>query len=133
MKRFIPPTEEEVKEYANSIGFKSLNAGLWWHHYDAKNWMIGKNKMARWKSAVWTWFYDTHEYREIQRKKKENQENNRRLKNEYRNYILDATEIKLIEMRKAKEWWHLWWLIDELRPEIKGKCAQRADIKRLKG
>lgn len=118
MKQFKPPTIDEVKEFADSIGFHSLNAGLWWHHYDSKNWMIGKNKMVKWKSAVWTWFYGTHEYREIQRKKRENQANNDRLRNSYEDYILNASEIKLIEMRKAKEWWHLWWLIDELRPEI---------------
>jgi len=69
MAKFVPPTIEEVKEFANSIGFKSLNADKWWHHYNANGWKRGQSKMSRWKSAVWTWFYDSEEYRESQRKR----------------------------------------------------------------
>lgn len=52
--RFTPPTLEEVTAYC-----KERNRGVdpikWWNFYDAKNWYVGKNKMARWKSAVITW------------------------------------------------------------------------------
>ena len=62
MKKFKPPTIEEAKEYANSIGFKSFEARKWWYFYDAKNWMIGKNKMQKWRSAIQTWFIGSAEW-----------------------------------------------------------------------
>ena len=53
-KRFIPPTLEEVTAYC-----KERNNGIdpvaWWNFYNSKNWMVGKNKMTTWKSAVVTW------------------------------------------------------------------------------
>lgn len=67
-KRFKPPTIEEAKEYAKSIGFKSFNAAKWWYFYDAKNWMVGKNKMVRWRSSIQTWFIGSVEWRERQQR-----------------------------------------------------------------
>ncbi len=125
MAKFVIPTIQEAKEFATGIGFSTFNAGKWWHHYDANNWYRGKNKMAKWKSAVWTWFYDTEEYREIQRKKSENASISRGQRQRHGNYIETATEIKLKEMRKAPEWAFLYWLIDELRPEIKANLKSR--------
>lgn len=121
---FKPPTIQEVKEYADSIGFMTFNPVTWWHHYNSKGWMVGKNKMTSWKSAVWTWFTGTPEWRELQRKKSDNKAREKRQRYNYTDYIQRATEIKLKEMRKALEWEHIYWLIDELRPEIlaeKGK------------
>ena len=54
-KRFTPPTAEEVKDYANSIGFASLDAERFVDYYSSKGWMIGKNHMKDWKAAVRTW------------------------------------------------------------------------------
>jgi len=116
---FKPPTIQEAKEYADSIGFKTFNPVTWWHHYESKGWMVGKNKMTRWKSAVWTWFTGTFEWRELQRKKSENKTYERQQREQYTDYIQTATKIKLKEMRKAPEWGFIHWLIDELRPEIK--------------
>lgn len=52
--KFVPPTIEEVTAYC-----KAQNNGVdpvkWWNFYDAKNWMVGKTKMVRWKSAIATW------------------------------------------------------------------------------
>ena len=115
---FQPPTIEEVKKYAIEIGFRTCNPVKWWHFYNSKNWMVGKNKMKSWKSAVWTWFTGTFEWRELQRKKHETQREKQRQRDDYTDYIQTATEIKLKEMRKAPEWEHIFWLIDELRPEI---------------
>lgn len=67
---FKPPTIEEAKEFAKSIGFTTFKAGKWWHHYDANNWFRGKTKMSRWKSAVWTWFYDSDQYKAKERQPK---------------------------------------------------------------
>ena len=116
---FKPPTIEEAKKYANSIGYMTFNPVKWWHHYNSNGWMVGKNKMKRWRSAVWTWFTETPEWRELQRKKANDKEREKRQRYDYTDYIQCAAEIKLKEMRKAPEWEHIFWLIDELRPEIK--------------
>ena len=54
VKRFKPPTLQEVGKY---IKENSLNVDVekWYNFYRAKNWMIGKNKMANWKNAINTW------------------------------------------------------------------------------
>jgi len=120
---FKPPTIQEAKEYADSIGFKTFEAEKWWHWYNSKNWKVGRGKgtkMTSWKSAVWTWFAGTFEWRELQRKKNTTRQKVEKQRDDYTNYIQTATEIKLKEMHKAPEWEHIYWLIDELRPEIKG-------------
>lgn len=53
-KRFTPPTIEEVAEYCNSRN-NGIDPEEFWHFYNSKNWMIGKDKMTSWKSAVITW------------------------------------------------------------------------------
>ena len=53
-KAFKKPTPEEVEEYSKSISFK-LNGQQFVDHYEAKGWMIGKNKMKDWKAAVRGW------------------------------------------------------------------------------
>ena len=116
---FQPPTIDEVKKYAIEIGFKTCNPVKWWHFYNSKNWMIGKNKMKSWKSAIWTWFTGTPEWRELQRRKSENKTYEKQQREQHTYYIETASEIKLKEMRKAPEWCFIHWLIDELRPEIK--------------
>ena len=54
IKRFVPPTVDEVaaycKERNNGVDAKSFVA-----FYESKGWMIGKNHMKNWKSAVQTW------------------------------------------------------------------------------
>ena len=51
---FIKPNSKEVNEYAKSIGFE-LVGDQFFDHYEARGWMIGKNKMKDWKAAVRTW------------------------------------------------------------------------------
>ncbi len=53
-KRFIPPTVEEVREYCESRN-NGIDAEMFVSFYESKGWMIGKNKMKSWKSAVVTW------------------------------------------------------------------------------
>lgn len=68
--RFVPPTIEEVTAYC-----KERNNGVdpvkWWNFYDAKNWMIGKNKMKKWKSAIITWEDKPAEQPQEQKKPKQ--------------------------------------------------------------
>lgn len=47
--------EQEFFEKTNDRDFAHMTAVKFWNHYDSKGWMVGKNKMQRWKSAVMTW------------------------------------------------------------------------------
>ena len=53
-KKFIPPTVEEVQDYLDSVGSK-VDAEAFVAFYESKGWMVGKNKMKSWKSAIVTW------------------------------------------------------------------------------
>lgn len=59
-KAFIPPTLEEVTEELRSqrVRHYQQQAEKFWNFYNAKNWMIGKNKMKNWKSAIKTWGFE---------------------------------------------------------------------------
>jgi hypothetical protein len=62
-KRFIPPSHTEVQEFFES----KINETFWTadqcqfqaqrfvNFYESKNWMVGKTKMAKWKSAASGW------------------------------------------------------------------------------
>ena len=52
--KFIPPTVEQVAEYIQERNSK-VDAQRFVDFYTAKNWMVGKNRMADWKAAVRTW------------------------------------------------------------------------------
>ena len=49
-KKFKPPTPNEVQEYSSTI-----DAERFCDFYESKGWLIGKNKMKCWKSAVRNW------------------------------------------------------------------------------
>jgi len=51
---FAPPTLEDVSEYIAEKGY-NVDAVRWWNFYDSKGWMVGKNKMKKWRSAVASW------------------------------------------------------------------------------
>ena len=53
-KRFTPPTLDQVKDYCKERN-NSVDAIKWFNFYEAKGWMVGKNKMKDWKAAVRTW------------------------------------------------------------------------------
>jgi len=52
--RFTPPTLPAVDNYAKEKGY-TIDAEAFLAFYESKGWMIGKNKMKCWKSAVTTW------------------------------------------------------------------------------
>lgn len=54
IKRFIPPTVEEVEQYCLENSY-ILDAERFVDFYECKGWMVGKNKMKDWKAAVRTW------------------------------------------------------------------------------
>lgn len=51
---FTPPNIQDVRAYCKERGNK-VDPENFWDFYQAKNWMIGKNKMKDWKAAVRTW------------------------------------------------------------------------------
>lgn len=53
-KFFSPPNLEEVKEYCSERQNK-VDAEKFINFYEAKGWMVGKNKMKDWKAAIRTW------------------------------------------------------------------------------
>ena len=53
--RFAPPTDIETVSYFESKGSTAKEAEKFWLFYDSKNWMVGKSKMKKWKSAASGW------------------------------------------------------------------------------
>jgi len=53
-KNFVPPTVEEVEEYCRQNG-KTVDPQAFVDYYESNGWMVGRNKMKSWKSAVGTW------------------------------------------------------------------------------
>ena len=53
-KSFTPPTLLEVAQYCADRN-NGVNHEKWHAFYEAKGWMVGKNKMKDWKAAVRTW------------------------------------------------------------------------------
>lgn len=53
--RFAKPTVEEVAVYAAEKGYRGFDAGRFWNFYESKGWMVGRNKMTNWRSAVSNW------------------------------------------------------------------------------
>lgn len=54
-KSFIPPTTDEVTEYCIEKSLEYVDPENFVLFYESKNWMVGKNKMSNWKSAVSGW------------------------------------------------------------------------------
>lgn len=56
VKRFTPPTQEQVFEYMQERDFahrKESEAFV--NFYESKGWLVGKSKMKDWKAAVRNW------------------------------------------------------------------------------
>lgn len=54
VKKFIPPTVEEVAKYCEEKGY-NLNANSFVDYYTANGWKVGKNPMKDWKAGVRYW------------------------------------------------------------------------------
>lgn len=53
-RAFVAPSLEMVKDYISEKGY-TVDAQRFIDFYEAKGWMIGKNKMKDWRAAVRTW------------------------------------------------------------------------------
>ena len=56
--RFSPPTIEEVRAYCAEKGYTNVDPERFCYFYESKGWMVGKNKMKNWRSAVSNWSKD---------------------------------------------------------------------------
>jgi hypothetical protein len=54
VKRFKPPTMEEITAYCQEKQNR-VDPENFFNFYESKNWMVGKNKMQKWKAAMATW------------------------------------------------------------------------------
>jgi hypothetical protein len=56
-KRFEVPAISEVKTHMDSMNIlnSDKHSAEFWHFYESKGWMVGKNKMKNWKSAASRW------------------------------------------------------------------------------
>ena len=52
---FVPPTVEDVHNFCIAKQIYDVDAVMWWNYYNSKGWMVGRNKMKSWQSAVYTW------------------------------------------------------------------------------
>ena len=69
LKRFVPPSVDEIKKYCDERGSYLINPQAFIDYYEARGWMLNKNrKMVNWKAAVRTW-----ENNEKERQRKERQ------------------------------------------------------------
>lgn len=53
--RFAPPTEDDVKAYADEMGYAGFNSASFVAYYEANGWKVGRNPMKDWKAAVRGW------------------------------------------------------------------------------
>lgn len=54
-KRFSPPSIVEVENHIKEKGYTNVVAQHFWDYYNSNGWMVGKNKMKSWQSAVRMW------------------------------------------------------------------------------
>ncbi len=52
---FVTPTLEQVEAKCTEIGLPLIEAQKFINHYESKGWMVGKNRMQSWKSALSGW------------------------------------------------------------------------------
>lgn len=64
--RFCPPTLEEVQSYVLEKGIE-IDAEKFVAYYESNGWMVGRNKMKSWKSAIVTWKKNEEKYGQPQR------------------------------------------------------------------
>ena len=83
-KKFAKPSIEEIQEYCIERN-NGINANMFYDFYESKGWMIGKNKMKDWKSAIRTW--------ERSNKSLNKETKNERIIPEWFNQEIESTEI----------------------------------------
>lgn len=52
--RFVKPTITQIQEYMTHLKMADMSERFY-HFYESKGWMVGKNSMKDWKSAIVNW------------------------------------------------------------------------------
>lgn len=55
------PTVEEIKDYCEQRG-NNIDPEMFFDHYEANGWMVGRNPMKNWQAAVRTWEKQRYRY-----------------------------------------------------------------------
>ena len=61
-QRFVVPSMDELSENGRRIGLPANEVEKFFNHYESQGWMVGKNKMKNWKSAMSGWKNRSDEY-----------------------------------------------------------------------
>ena len=69
-KRFVPPSLEEVQAYCIERQ-NNVDAERFVDYYTSNGWMVGKNKMKDWQSAVRTWEKNGYDAKKLTEQKKQ--------------------------------------------------------------
>jgi len=71
-KRFLPPSISEVEDYCfEKRGLvDKIECEKFINFYESKNWMVGKSKMVKWRSAFSSWLIRSDEYKSNKPKEK---------------------------------------------------------------
>lgn len=54
-KRFVPPSLDQIHARISEMNYRHVDAEVFFHHYEANGWKVGKNKMASWTRALGGW------------------------------------------------------------------------------
>ena len=60
-KKFVKPTHDDIKEYLKEKQ-QQMDIDYFIDYYESKDWMIGKNRMKNWKSAVNNWLRNNNKF-----------------------------------------------------------------------
>lgn len=56
LKQFIPPTAEQVADYARSLRYDGFEAAKFIDHWEMRGWLVRPGiRMVSWQAAVRTW------------------------------------------------------------------------------
>ena len=108
IKRFTPPTIEEVSEYFVSLSYTDSEADRFYDYYTSNGWKVGKGKMKDWKAAARNWMRNEKSWKQPSRSKLPDFENI----NGY--HELEKKEPQMTP-EEAKEWYDN--LVKELEAE----------------
>lgn len=115
--KMVAPSLEEVKAKCEQLNAAPVEAERFWHYYESNGWMVGRNPMKSWKSALEGWL-------------RRNLQSNSKPPTAFNQPVIQKmdlkTKIKLLEEQIASH---------PANPEFIGASdcptdAQRADIKR---
>jgi hypothetical protein len=59
---FKKPTIDEIQNYVNEKCYKNFDTGHFFDYYESNGWMVGRNKMKCWKSAISNWIRQSKKY-----------------------------------------------------------------------